>query len=258
MKLLTIDIDKSIKHIDLDPVIFYDKALRFVRKKYRPYEDKERQQLAAAAPLIKFSMARDMRILELDILENLLSMAYAVGATCAAINDRSVTFFIKDATLAQVFNRSVIEGYIERAFSIEKRNVVPWQHTSSGSRICKMHIAYGLLPCDSEVIGIYNFHNRVHNKVSYEMYTKRKECYDFLYNNGWVAEPGTPPTPTTRADNQCIREAYDALRFCQTTRPGNEWRDMLLMKLRTFQREFRWKDRDVFRAKLESEAVRKV
>ena len=255
MQLIEVLFDRPREELDVNVIQKYNDVCHYlsVKPSRRQYYSGHKE-LEHTAPLLKFSLEKEMRRIELEVVDRLLFASFISGIDSIIIDEKKVTQLPAHADVP-------LRGD-ELLFCNTVGTTLPYLALDWNGTKCNLHFStyrsaypscyfsHATLPNDTSLKGVYVIHSVKSDRVVFKAYTKRLEMYENLYDRNWVVSPGIPPQPLKANITHQIDDAFVAIGACKEMRRDSPYRKTLLQKLKNFDRNYRWRGSEHFKSQL--------
>ena len=249
-----IDLNKSREPFSHTNIKEYNEVIDYLstREGRRQYHHKY-QQYKETASVIKFTLEKEVRKQETEVLDRLLFSAFISGVNNVIIREHNVIpvpkgvsdeLIYDDKALEEVYG-NLLPHLIQDYQGNKIKNV--YQSWSRSTSYKSLYAYTNILPTDTEFKGLYCFQSVRDDVATFIGYTKRAEIYKALFDRGFVTDVSSVPQPLKVSVALDVREAMIAVDAAKTMSRGSIYRKAIISKLKQFTKNYRWQNDESLR-----------
>lgn len=211
------------------------------------------QRYKETASVIKFTLEKEVRKQEVEVLDRLLFSAFISGVNNVIVRDHnfipvpkssSNELIYDDTSLEEVYG-TLLPHLVQDYQGQRIKNV--YQDWKRSNTYKSLYAYTRILPIDTDFKGLYCFQSVKNDVVTFIGYTKRNEIYKALFDRGFVTDVSSVPQPLKISVSYDVREAMLAVDAAKTMSRGSIYRKAIVSKLKQFVRNYRWQSDECLR-----------
>lgn len=234
---------KTLVHnmINTEFITKYNKTLAYIKRKWRPYDEKELQIVQQAAPLLKFMMQKEANAIEDNNIKRILQLAVGMFKANTVIVTQTKLQFIN-----KLYSRDVIQVPSKLAFDsvFEQPGIVTFY---PGSYITNVQMAdpwsrfEGFITSNSKKCGLYFLNDD--NKWNHVKTSPR--IISRLFTLGYVSQRGRVPIAANPDvfGIKDVKEIRSLIDYFDNEQLAGHWSKKILKYVDQQSKNYRWPEK---------------
>lgn len=227
--------------INISKITEYNRIVAYTRGRYHPWDDKEKQAMIEAAPLLRFTLGKIIRAAEDEHINIILNYAAKTQASHVLITNKTIQLMIDQSSHNTLDMRYVDRGTMMYNLGLNTQYfAADGMSIDSSLKIASLKLPryepyISILPNDTKKAGLYVLNGS-------NMLIKGSKTLAVTYDQmGYVTQPGIPPTVVhpDEMSKQEMSRVLDVLNFCGSMGTTSVWAKALAKPLRKCITQYR-------------------